>query len=282
MDAPRTLDAVAARTLAGDDGRIAIITRMDGAVVQPDRAGHDDRALLVGGDLAVAPMVVGTAAGAPDPDTLEIHVAPTGGPALGDLVDVRLETADGLWSGTARLDAISAPNTTPAGPDERRTATLRLTAPLEPRARRGQFRYPLPAGFELAAVLWPMAEPAATHGPSDPPFEPRPITPLGIAGQAVEIGGGGAGAVFPTASLGWLEWFDRFMLGIATPGRPETAAVRTTVRVASRRPAGDGHERLGLQFEVSRLSGGTQHAFVYVEIMKLIEAVQAATARRAA
>lgn len=273
----RPLDAPAALELAGPDCRVVVVARVHGAVVQPDLAGHDDRALLADGELESAPMAVGSAVAAPDAARLELDVPFGPGPDEGDAVDVRVETPGGLWSGGGRVVSVTH------GPDrDRARLVVALAGPLTARARRSQFRYPIPAGVEVATVLWPMAEPAATRTADDPPFEPRAIAPLAVAGRVIELGGGGAGVVVPTAELRWLEWFDRFMLGVGRPGRPDEAALRTTVRVACRLDRGDGSSRLGLQFEVARTAGGPQHAYVYVEILKLIESIRAAASRAAA
>lgn len=282
---PERLDALATLTLAGQEGRIALITRMVGAIVQPDLAGHDDGALLAGDGLAVAPISVGRACGSPDAGTLEVIVPDGGGVSLHDEVDVRLETTDGLWSGVATIVAGR-----PAEQPDHRRLTLELAGPLTARARRSQFRYALPEGVSVAAVLWPMAEPASTHHHDDPPFEPRAIAPLAMPGRMVEIGGGGLGAVFPSSGLRWTEWFDRFMVGVGAPGDPARATLQTTVRIASRRVvppadrtpgATEPEERLGLEFEVARQARGSQHAYVYVEVMKLIESIQGAALRAA-
>jgi hypothetical protein len=273
----QTLDAPAALELAGPDCRVAVVARREGAVIQPDLAGHDDDAILAAGELDVAPMAVGSAVAAPDASTLEVEVPAGSGPEEDERVDVRVETPDGLWSGPGTIVGVAA------GRDrDHRRLTITLARPLAARARRSQFRFPLPEAAEIAAALWPMAEPAATRTASDPDFEPRAIAPLGIAGRALELGGGGAGVVMPTADLEWLEWFDRFLLGLGRPGRPHEAAIRTTVRIASRVDRDDATTRLGLEFEVARSSGSPQHAYLYVEVLKLIEAVRLAERRPAA
>lgn len=265
-----------------DCGRVILTAIGESVVVGPEGSPatthQASRSMFADDSVTHATSCLGTPASARNATALTLDLEDRSPFMRGEKVEVRFETVHGTWGGRGTVTRTVRASKVTTGRKVKKTPPqliLVLDGLLTPRSTRKQFRMRLPATPRITATLWPMAEPAATlDAGRDRPFLPKPIEPLAIRGRAIEVGGGGAAVLMAREPLEWTEWFDRCLLSLSHPGRADRPAVTTTVRIASRSEQRDGEDRVGLEFEVARNAQAAQHAFIYVEMLKLIESLQ--------